>query len=312
MALISLTGVQVAFPSRYGRICAADSVDLALDTGDRMALIGESGCGKTVLGMAVMGLLPENAHVSGTIRYGDRDLLTLPPAAMQQIRGREISMIQQNSANSLNPVMTVGEQVAESLLVHRHLSRHAAQEEVSRLLGLMGFEDPERVQGCYPHEFSGGMRERILIALALACNPRLVIADEPTAGLDAQVRLQVLNLIKNQIGDNRTLLLITHDLGAAALLCTLIAVMYAGEIIETGPLHAVLSMPKHPYTLGLIASHPSAGLHPIPGMSPPPDQLPDGCRFCPRCSAATDACRCTHPALTDTGGSRQVRCLQYD
>nr|WP_320160211.1 ABC transporter ATP-binding protein [uncultured Methanoregula sp.] len=311
MALISLTGIQVAFPARSGRIRAVDTIDLSLEEGDRQALIGESGCGKTVLGMAVMGLLPENAQVRGTIQYGNQNLISLSPRKLQQIRGREISLISQNSANALNPVVKIGEQVAEPLLTHKLLSRQAAQDEASRLLGLMGFDDPEQAKNRYPHEFSGGMRERILIAMALSCNPRLIIADEPTAGLDAQVKLQVLELIKKQLADDRTLLLITHDLGAASFLCTRIAVMYAGEIVETGLLQDVLSMPKHPYTQGLIASHPSAGLHPIPGMSPPPDQLPAGCRFFPRCQAATDACRSTHPTLTETSRSHQVRCVHY-
>jgi peptide/nickel transport system ATP-binding protein len=277
-----------------------------------MRLIGESGCGKTVLGMAMMRLLPENAQVSGTIRYEDLNLLSQSESEMQQIRGREIAMIAQNSASALNPVMRIGEQIAEPLLVHKILSRQAAYNETSRLLAQMGFENPERAKDCYPHEFSGGMRERILIAIALSCNPGLVIADEPTAGLDAQVKLQVLELIKNQIGDTRTLLLITHDLGAASFLCTRIAVMYAGEIVETGRLHDVLTMPMHPYTQGLIASHPSAGLHPIPGMSPPPDLLPAGCRFFSRCPSATDTCQSTHPSLLQTDRSRQVRCLHYD
>jgi peptide/nickel transport system ATP-binding protein len=312
MALISLTGLQVMFPAPSGRVRAVDTVDLSLNTGDRLALIGESGCGKTMLGMAVMGLLPENAEIGGTIQYGNVNLLSLPERALQQIRGREIAMISQNSASALNPVMRIGEQVAEPLLVHKILCRQGAPEEVSRLLGLMGFDDPERAKDGYPHEFSGGMRERILIAIALIGNPRLVIADEPTSGLDAQVKLQVLELIKNQLAGTKTLLLITHDLGTAAFLCTRIAVMYAGEIVETGPLQDVLSMPNHPYTQGLITSHPSAGLHPIPGMSPPPDQLPDGCRFFPRCPASTEACRSTHPLLRNTGGSRQVRCLHYD
>jgi peptide/nickel transport system ATP-binding protein len=220
-------------------------------------------------------------------------------------------MIAQNSASALNPVMKIGDQIAEPLLVHRILPRQAALEEATHLLGQMGFDDPELAKDRYPHEFSGGMRERILIAIALICKPGLVIADEPTAGLDAQVKLQVLELIKSQLADRRTLLLITHDLGAASFLCTRIAVMYAGEIVETGSVHDVLSLPMHPYTQGLIASHPSAGLHPIPGMSPPPDQLPAGCRFSPRCPAVTDACRSTHPSLKNTGGSRQVRCLHY-
>jgi peptide/nickel transport system ATP-binding protein len=221
-------------------------------------------------------------------------------------------MISQNSANALNPVMKVGDQITESLLIHHLLPAPAARQEASRLLSALGFEEPERAAEQYPHEFSGGMRERILIALALICNPRLIIADEPTSGLDAQVKSQILHLIKKQITGNRTLFLITHDLGTAAYLCNRIAVMYAGEIVETGPTKEVLAMPLHPYTQGLLASLPSAGLHPIPGMCPAPAHLPSGCRFCARCPAALDRCDGEHPGMIRAEGSRQVRCFHYD
>lgn len=310
MALISVDGLRVVFPTGPSRVRAVDAVDLALGDGDRLALIGESGCGKTVLGMAVMGLLPANAEISGAIRYRDTDLLSAPEKTMLKLRGREIALIPQNSAGALNPVIPIGEQVAEPLLVHRILPRPQAREETCRLLGRMGFSEPGKAQDRYPHEFSGGMRERVLIAMALACSPRLIIADEPTSGLDAGIKLQILELMRDRLAQDRTLLLITHDLGTARYLCDRIAVMYAGEIVEAGPLRGVLAMPLHPYTQGLIASHPSAGLHPIPGTSPSPDQLPGGCRFAPRCPAAQDRCRTTHPDLRTTGGSRQVRCIR--
>jgi len=175
----------------------------------------------------------------------------------------------------------------------------------------MGISDPDHAMGRYPHEFSGGMQERILIALSLACNPTLIIADEPTAGLDILIRNQTIELLKEQ-SRGKTLLLITHDLGCAHNLCSRIAVMYAGEIVESGPTSDVLSLPKHPYTLGLLASLPSAGFHPIPGMSPSPAGFPAGCRFCARCQSATDLCHTQHPPLRIMGGSRQVRCLLYD
>lgn len=312
MELIRIAGLRVAFSTRSEEIRAVDSVDMVIRTGDRISLIGESGCGKTVMGMAIMGLLPKNAMITGTIRYRDQDLLTLPDAAMQQIRGKEIALISQNSTNALNPVMTVGDQIAEPLLTHHILPTAEARHNVIRLLSTLGFEDPERAAGQYPHEFSGGMRERILIAMALTCNPHLIIADEPTSGLDVQVKSQILHAIKKQITGTRSLFLITHDMGTASFLSTQIAVMYAGEIVETGPTHEVLTMPRHPYTQGLLASLPSAGLHPIPGMSPAPAHLPEGCRFCERCAAATRQCRTLHPPLKVINRLHKVRCLHYD
>ena len=312
MELIRISGLKVVFSTRSEMIRAVDSVDLVIRNGDRISLIGESGCGKTVMGMAIMGLLPKNALISGTIQYGDQDLLSAPDFTMQKIRGKEMAMISQNSANALNPVKTVGEQVAEPLLIHQILPPDEAKHEVVRLLSALEFDDPERAAGQYPHEFSGGMRERILIAMALICNPHLIIADEPTSGLDVQIKSQILHLIKKQITGHRSLFLITHDLGTASFLSAQIAVMYAGEIVEFGPTKEVLSMPRHPYTQGLLASLPSAGLHPIPGMSPAPAHLPDGCRFCARCPAVIDRCSTLHPPLKGVGGLHKVRCLHYD
>jgi len=259
----------------------------------------------------MMGLLPVNAGISGIIQYSGQDLITAPEPVIQQIRGREIAMISQNSAHTLNPVMKIGDQIAEPLLVHHLYSAEEAKKEVIRLLGALGFEDPIQAGGRYPHEFSGGMRERVLIALALICNPRVIIADEPTSGLDAQVKIQILHLIKEKVTGNRTLFLITHDLGTASFLCTRLAVMYAGEIVEIGPTKDVLSQPFHPYTQGLLASLPSAGLHTIPGVSPSPSSLPLGCRFSERCTAALERCRNEHPAMKEIGGTRQVRCFLY-
>lgn len=312
MEPIRIARLKVIFSSRSGEIGAVDEVDLSLSEGDSLCLIGESGCGKTVMGMAVMGLLPKNAKVTGTISYKGQDLVSAPEQTLQQIRGQEIAMISQNSANSLNPVMTVGDQIAESLLIRQICSRKEAHEKTLRLLGSLGFEDPGPAAGRYPHEFSGGMRERILIALALICDPRIIIADEPTSGLDAQVKTQILRLIKERVANGRTLFLITHDLGAAAFLSTRLAVMYAGEILETGPTKEVLARPFHPYTQGLLASLPSAGLHPIPGISPSPAHFPPGCRFSDRCPAVRDRCRREHPVMGGARGDRQVRCFLYD
>lgn len=308
-ALIRIEQLSVRFSTRSECIRAVDTVDLEIARGDHVALIGESGCGKTVLGMAVMGLLPNNARVEGEIRYMGKNLCDLDDPVMQRIRGREIAMVMQNSAYSLNPVIPVGAQIAEPLTHHGLLSARTAKTEAIRLLGDLGFDNPAQAALQYPHEFSGGMRERILIAIALACQPDLVIADEPTAGLDAQVKAQILRLIRKVVAD-RTFLLITHDIGSAHLLCSRIAVMYAGEIVEEGSVHEILSLPLHPYTQGLLSSLPSAGLHPIPGMSPSPAHLPGGCRFCQRCSSATNRCSDEHPRLYNRG-LRRVRCFHY-
>jgi oligopeptide/dipeptide ABC transporter ATP-binding protein len=312
MELIRIAGLKVVFSTRSEEIRAVDIVDLSIDEGDALCLIGESGCGKTVMGMAAIGLLPKNAGITGSIRYGGQDLVAAPEHSMQQIRGREIAMISQNSANALNPVMKVGDQIAEPLLIHRLCSQKEAREKTLQLLESLGFEDPTQAFDRYPHEFSGGMRERILIAIALICNPRVIIADEPTAGLDAQVKTQILGLIKNQVTNGRTLFLITHDMGAAAFLSNRLAVMYAGEILEIGPTKEVLALPLHPYTQGLLASLPSAGLHPIPGVSPSPAHFPAGCRFSNRCPAVQERCRAEHPVMIAARDSRQVRCFLYD
>jgi len=310
-SLLHITGLGVRFPTRSEDIRALDTVDLDINQGDHVAIIGESGCGKTVLGLSVMGLLPENARICGTIRYRERDLLRTKEQEMQQIRGRELAMVMQNSACSLNPVLNVGSQIAEPLVIHHLMPAGNAHDEAIRLLDAMGFDDPTRAAQGYPHEFSGGMRERILLAIALACHPDFVIADEPTSGLDAVVKAQILLLMKEQMA-GRTLLLITHDLGAANYLCTRLVVMYAGEIIEEGAMHDLITLPKHPYTQGLLASLPSSGFHPIPGMSPSADDLPPGCRFFPRCSCAKDACSTSHPPLKLVGHNRRVRCHRYD
>ncbi|MDD1689954.1 MAG: ABC transporter ATP-binding protein [Methanoregula sp.] len=311
MSLLEIAGLSVQFEGRDGTVPVLDNIDLEINSGDRVALIGESGCGKTVFGMSVMRLLPSNARVTGSARYAGRDLLLADEREMQQVRGKKIAMISQNSASVLNPVLTIGDQIAESLTIHTSCRGKDLHREVIALLTSLGIERPEENMQKYPHQFSGGMRERILIAMALACNPDLIIADEPTSGLDALVKAQILELLRTVMQD-RTLLLITHDLGTASALASHTAVMYAGEIVEYGPTQELFTYPLHPYTQGLIAASPSAGFHPIPGVSPAPGQVPPGCWFCPRCTCATDRCSTGHPSLKKTGTNRQVRCLRYD
>ncbi|HTY16073.1 MAG TPA: ABC transporter ATP-binding protein [Methanoregulaceae archaeon] len=310
MKLLDISDLRVTFRSPAGNVRALDSVDISLDAGDSCALVGESGSGKTVLGMAIMRLLPSNAIVEGMVHFGGLDLASLGDPEMRRIRCGEIGMIPQNSAMALNPVLPIGRQVTESLVLHLGISQKEAEVTVLTLLHRMGIPDTDHALKQYPHEFSGGMRERVLVAMVLACNPQLIIADEPTSGLDILVRHQMLGLLREQSRD-KALLLITHDLGSAHVLCRRIAVMYAGEIVESGPTEKVLSMPMHPYTQGLLASIPSAGLHPIPGMSPSPGTFPAGCRFCDRCHSVFDRCRVEHPPLKTIDGIRLVRCHRY-
>ena len=311
MNLLEITGLKVTFAIPGGNIHALDSIDLAIQSGESCAIVGESGCGKSVLGMAVMRLLPPNAIIDGNIRYRGSDLTSLDESTMRKIRGNEIAMTLQNSVMSLNPVMKIGRQVIEPLILHQEISPHIAKKSAIDLLQSLGIQDPGNVMTQYPHELSGGMRERILIAMSLICNPYLLIADEPTAGLDILIRNQTIDLFKRQLF-KKTLLLITHDLDCADMLCSRIIVMYAGEIVESGPTQEVLSSPRHPYTLGLLASLPSAGLHPIRGISPSPAQIPQGCRFYDRCLASSDTCSHNHPSLKVINNLRQVRCHCYD
>jgi peptide/nickel transport system ATP-binding protein len=311
MNLLEIADLSVRFEGRSTNVQAVDRIDLNVESGDRIAIIGESGCGKTVIGLSVMRMLPSNARTGGSIRYQGRDLLEAGEEEMQQIRGRHIAMICQNSSLALNPVMRTGEQIMEALALHTPLRGNALRQEAFRLLRDLGIAHPEESMQQYPHEFSGGMRERILIGMAIACNPDIIIADEPTSGLDAIVKAQILSLLKTALA-GRTLLLITHDLGTASVLTSCAAVVYAGEIVEYGPTHDIFSGPLHPYTQGLLASLPSAGFHPIPGMSPAPGESPPGCRFFPRCSCATGRCDTVHPSLITSGPARKVRCHRYD
>ncbi|MEN6611378.1 MAG: ABC transporter ATP-binding protein [Methanoregulaceae archaeon] len=309
--LLQISDLSVRFDSHSEVVRALDSVDLGLPQGEHLALIGESGCGKTVLAQAVLGLLPANTRICGRIEYQGKNLLALREDDLRKIRGRAIAMIPQSSAQVLNPVETMGDQVAEVLISHHILPPDAARRETIHLLGEMGFENPESVYQRYPHEISGGMRERALIAMALSGNPEMIVADEPTAGLDVLVRGKVLEMLAERTRD-RTLLVITHDLATASTLCRKVAVMYAGEIIESGTLRDVLDFPGHPYTEGLLSSQPSRGLQSIPGISPLPSTLPDGCRFASRCPRATCNCRKNHPELMRTSGDHEVRCRCND
>jgi peptide/nickel transport system ATP-binding protein len=311
MSILSINDLNVQFPTPEGLVKAVNSVDLELDEGERLGLIGETGSGKTVLGQAIVRLL-SGAEVKGNIEYRRRKLLSLDEADMRKIRGREISVIFQ-SPNSLNPVLKVGDQIAESIRLVGGSNGEAAKKKAVSAIEAVGIPDAELWADRYPHQFSGGMKERAMIALGLACDPRLIIADEPTKGLDANVKAQVVELIRN-VTTGKSLLFITHDLSAAALICDRIAVMYCGEIVEWGPTGEIFSNPLHPYTEGLLRSLPIMGMKPIKGASPSLIYIPSGCRFHPRCERGCEKCAVEHPPLAEAKlrSGHRVRCFQND
>lgn len=311
-ALLEVRGLKIGFPTPDGLVRASDTVDLRVYPQETLGLIGETGSGKTVLGMAILRLLQPNTIIEGEIRYRGRDLLTLPEDDMRKVRGREIGIVLQNSGTSLNPVYTVGTQIAEAVTLHQGLNGPDAWQRAVELLDTVGIPDPVRMAGEYPHQFSGGMRERALIATALACRPTLLIADEPTKGLDAVTKRGIIDLFSEIDRDHRSVLFITHDIETVEDLATRVAVMYAGEIVEVGGAKEVLGDPAHPYTRGLLASLPERGMQPIPGSAPSLITPPPGCRFSPRCGRACGDCRSEHPGLVEVGPGHYARCMLYD
>ena len=300
LPLLEIDDLFVHFPTSAGVVRAVDGVSLSLEEGDALCLVGESGSGKTVVALAVMGLLPPNAVVRGSIRFDGRDLLALPRREMQRLRGREIGMVFEQPWSCLNPTLTVGEQIAESVATRHGVSRRAAKDRAQALMALVGISAPTDRYRQYPGEFSGGMQQRAMIAIAVAGEPRLLIADEPTTALDVTVQAQILDLlldVAKRLGT--TLLLITHDVEVGAVLAGRMAVMYAGEVVEVGGLQDVTAHPRHPYTNLLMHAIDDDGLHPIPGAVPELTDLPPGCRFNPRCPYVMDCCLIRHPELED-------------
>lgn len=293
---------------------AVNGLDLTMEKGECLGLVGETGAGKTTTALSILRLLPnpQGQYVSGEILFNDIDLRKIGEAAMREIRGKGISMIFQDPMTSLNPVLTVGEQIAEVIHLHEKCSKHKAMEKAKEMLETVGIP-AERAEE-YPHQFSGGMKQRVVIAIALACNPELLIADEPTTALDVTIQAQVLELmrrLKAELGTST--ILITHDLGVVAEMCDNVAIMYCGCMMEYGTLRDVFKNPLHPYTIGLFGSLPDLEsdvprLKPIPGMVPDPANLPEGCPFENRCPRATPACRLTKPELKNVGGTHTVRC----
>jgi len=302
--LLETRGLSVHFPTRSGTVRAVDGLNLAIRPGERWCLLGESGCGKSVVAMSLMRLLPASARVRGQVLLAGRDLLVIPEQRMEAIRGGELAMVFEQPASYLDPSCTVGDQIAEAAAAHSTLGPRQARERAVELLDSVRVPEPSRRARQYPHELSGGMQQRVMIAIALARRPRLLIADEPTTALDLTVQAQILELLHETLErTGAALLLITHDCEVAKALCTNAAVMYAGQLIETGTTASVLRAPRHPYTLALLCALAGEAPCPIPGAAPDMTRFPDGCRFHPRCSQARPECGLVPP---DMLGS--VRC----
>ena len=314
---LAIRGLRAAFPGRTGLVTAVDGVDLTVPHGTIVGLVGESGCGKSVTALSVMGLLPPPGRVlEGRLRFAGQDLLTLSPKAWRKLRGDRMAMIFQDPMTSLNPVYSVGRQVAEVLRLHRGLTRPQARQQTIDLFRQVGIPDPAARYDAYPRQLSGGLRQRVMIAMAMACHPQLLIADEPTTALDGTIQAQILRLMDQLRRDHGTaVLLITHNMGVVAQVCDLVYVMYAGQIVEAAETFSLFAAPRHPYTLGLLRAIPSLEtererLDTIPGVVPDLADPPPGCRFCPRCAWAGPECAQAMPPLTDRGEGHLVRCFR--
>ncbi|WP_305063710.1 ABC transporter ATP-binding protein [Methanococcoides sp.] len=311
MSLLKIEDLKVYFNARGKIVKANNGIDLEIRENEIMGLIGETGCGKTILGRAIIRLLSDNVEIGGKIIYKGEDLLGLPEDRLRKIRGKDIGMILQNPSAALNPVLSVGDQISEIYRYHGHMKKQEAGIRAAKMLEMVGI-DPKRMYE-YPHQFSGGMKQRVMIAMGLALNPGLLIADEPTKGLDPATKDKIVDLICELVKNrNMSLLLITHDLGVAEKMCDRIAVMYAGEIIEIATIGNILSHPKHPYTQDLLNSLPKRGLNPTAGESPSLSSPPSGCSFHPRCKCVMDECTEKHPVLIETEKGTDVRCFLYE
>ena len=321
--LLEVNNLRTHFPTRAGLVRAVDGVSFYLDRGELLGLVGESGCGKSMTALSVMRLIaPPGKIVGGEILFDGKDLLKFSDSEMRQMRGDDIAMIFQDPMTSLNPVYTVGEQIAEALRLHRKLSHKQAKQAAIEAMREVAIPDPGRRAGDYPHQLSGGMRQRVMIAMALACNPKLLIADEPTTALDVTIQAQILELL-DDLRKQRELavLLITHDLGVVAEVADRVAVMYTGKIVEESPVDELFARPKHPYTEGLLRSVPKLTsehvikqerLETIEGTVPRPTDLPPGCHFAPRCSHRMPRCIEGEIPLYHIEGEVSVRCVLYD
>jgi oligopeptide transport system ATP-binding protein len=315
--LLEVKNLQVAFHTYLGKVSAIRNVSFSVKKGETIALVGESGCGKSVTAQAIMQLIPTppGKIEGGEIYFEGNDLLKVSKKDMERIRGKEMGMIFQDPMTSLNPTMRIGKQITEGLQKHQGLGRHAALQKAIEILGWVGITDPERRIDQYPHEFSGGMRQRVMIAIALGCDPKLLIADEPTTALDVTIQAQILDLMKSiQSRTQTSIVLITHDLGIVAGMCDRVIVMYAGKIVETGSVEQIFHSPIHPYTQGLLRSIPRLDMDKskelIPIYGTPPNLLtpPNGCAFASRCAALMKICKLHSPPLEKLPDHREAAC----
>ena len=320
-ALLSLENVSTSFFTSKGIVPAVSEVSFAVRPGEILGLVGESGCGKSVTSLTIMGLVaPPGRVTQGRIRFEDRDLAQLDYKSMCELRGNEIAMIFQEPMTSLNPVFTVGRQVSEAILTHRKVGSAEARARTLEMFHLVGIPEPETRLDCYPHQLSGGLRQRVMIAMALVCQPKLLIADEPTTALDVTIQAQILDLMRDlRRRLNTAIILITHDLGVVAEVCDRVVVMYAGMVVEEADIFTLYAQPCHPYTIGLMGSIPGTAasmgangkLQTIPGLVPNLLHLPSGCRFHPRCPVAQPHCREQAPPLFDLGDGHTARCWNF-
>lgn len=308
--ILEVKNLRTQFQTDEGLITAVDDVSFSLEKGKTLGIVGESGCGKSVSALSILRLIatPPGKIVGGEILYKGKDLLKLSTAEMRGIRGNEISMIFQEPMTSLNPVFSIGDQIIEVIRLHQKVSKSTAIEKTIEMLKLVGIPAPEKRVWDYPHQLSGGMRQRVMIAMALSCNPQILVADEPTTALDVTIQAQILELMKKLRGAlGMSMILITHDLGVVAETADDVIVMYAGKIVEQGPVREIFKNPKHPYTRGLLDSIPRLNvkkerLDTIPGIVPSLSQLPKGCRFQTRCQHVMESCKGAEPELRNAGG----------
>ncbi len=319
--LLEVNNLKTYFYTEDGVVPAVDGVSFYIKPGESLGVVGESGCGKSVTSVSILRLVPNppgKIMEGSEILFEGKNLLDLPEKEMRKIRGNEISMIFQEPMTSLNPVLRISDQLKEVLMLHQGMSNEQARAKGIEMLKLVGIPRPEKVIDDFPHSLSGGMRQRVMIAMALSCNPKLLIADEPTTALDVTVQAQILELmnkLKKEL--NSSVMLITHNLGVVAETCDRVIVMYAGKVVEEGDIYSIFEDPKHPYTVGLLNSIPSIEernekLEAIPGVVPNPLNMPKGCRFEPRCNKAMARCKEEQPELTILGEERNVRCFLYN
>ncbi len=316
--LLAIGNLHIRFHTLDGIVEAVAGIDFEVYPGETLGLVGESGCGKSVTALSILQLLRcPPAEIQGQIFFEGKDLLKLGREGIRKIRGNDISMIFQEPMTSLNPVLKIGEQIAEAGRLHKNMNRHQAWRWAVEMLRMVQIPGPGSRSRQYPHKFSGGMRQRAMIAMALSCNPRLILADEPTTALDVTIQAQIMSLMQRLKDEFRTaIVLITHDLGVIAEMASRVVVMYAGKVVEEAPVKALFKDPRHPYTVGLLGSIPVIGrkeqtgrrLHEIKGMVPSPSNMPVGCRFHPRCGRAMDRCRRQEPPMIQLGEHRRVSC----